>query len=255
MRSVVFCGLTDGDADGQTYGYRETHLPPVVEAEQPEDEERCTDDKHRTQIGTQGQSAEQVFHLGIFLGVNGKDTYEREHNTYGSYQHRGDDGAELHLYVAAYHVSGSAEGCCGQDRAAITFVEVGTHTGYVAHVVAYVVGDGGRVARVVFGNVGFHFTYEVGTHVGGLGIDTSTHTGKQRLRRSTHSEGQHGRGDHAELSCGRGGLRQESVEQKIPERDIEKTEAHNDQAHHSAGAECDAQTAVERLACGVSRTG
>ena len=57
--------------------------------------------------------------------------------------------------------------------------QVGAHTCYVAHVVAHVVGDGGRVAGVVFGDTCFHLTHEVGAYVGSLRVDTAAHTGKQ----------------------------------------------------------------------------
>jgi hypothetical protein len=50
--------------------------------------------------------------------------------------------------------------------------EVGTHTGYVAHVVAYVVGDSGRVARIIFRDAGFHLAHEVSAYVGSLRVDT-----------------------------------------------------------------------------------
>ena len=58
--------------------------------------------------------------------------------------------------------------------------EVGAHTGYVAHVVAHVVGDGGGVAGVVFGDSGFYLTHEVGTHVGRLGVNAAAYPGEER---------------------------------------------------------------------------
>ncbi len=60
----------------------------------------------------------------------------------------------------------------------IGFEQVGTHAGDVAHVVADVVRDGGRVARIVFRNPGFDLADEVGTDVGGFGVDAAADTGE-----------------------------------------------------------------------------
>ncbi len=68
----------------------------------------------------------------------------------------------------------------GQYRSYIRAEKVGAHAGYVAHVIAYVVGDGGGVARVIFGDAGFYFTYKVGAYVGSFGIDTAAYAGKKR---------------------------------------------------------------------------
>ena len=45
------------------------------------------------------------------------------------------------------------------------------------------------------------------------------------------------------------------VQDQIPERDVEQTEAHDDQSHHGAAAESDLQSAVKRLPGGIGRTG
>ena len=41
------------------------------------------------------------------------------------------------------------------------------------------IGDDGWVARVVFGNAGFHFADKVGADVGGLGVDAATELGEE----------------------------------------------------------------------------
>ena len=51
--------------------------------------------------------------------------------------------------------------------------EVGCHAGAVPDVVADVVGDDGRVARVVLGDAGLDLPDEVGADVRGLGVDTA----------------------------------------------------------------------------------
>ena len=58
----------------------------------------------------------------------------------------------------------------------ITLEEVGAETCDITDVVAYVIGDGGGVTRVILGDVRFCLTDEVGAHIGSLGVDTAADT-------------------------------------------------------------------------------
>ena len=64
----------------------------------------------------------------------------------------------------------------GDDGSDIALEDVGPHPGHVTHIVADVVGDGGRIARVVLRDTGFHLANQIGAYVGGLGVDPTTHT-------------------------------------------------------------------------------
>ena len=66
--------------------------------------------------------------------------------------------------------------------------EVGGHTGTVAHVVAHVVGDGGRVAGVILGDAGLDLADEVGADVGRLGEDAAADPQEQGEQRATEAE-------------------------------------------------------------------
>ena len=66
--------------------------------------------------------------------------------------------------------------------------EVGRHAGAVADVVADVVGDHGRVARVVLGDPGLDLADEVGADVGGLGEDAAAESGEDGDQRTTEPE-------------------------------------------------------------------
>ena len=63
--------------------------------------------------------------------------------------------------------------------------------GDVADVVADVVGDRGRVARVVLGDAGLDLADEVGADVGGLGVDAAADAGEQGDRRRAEPECRH----------------------------------------------------------------
>ena len=80
----------------------------------------------------------------------------------------------------------------GHGRYGVGLEQVGRHTGAVTHVVTNVVGDGGRVAGIVFGNAGFDLTDQVSANVSTLGEDTAAQTGKNRNQAATETEGNQG---------------------------------------------------------------
>ena len=79
--------------------------------------------------------------------------------------------------------------------------QVGGHAGAVADIVADVVGDGGRVARVIFGNAGFDLADHVAADVGTLGEDAAAETGEDRDQRGAEAERDQ-RVDHVAAACG-----------------------------------------------------
>ena len=66
--------------------------------------------------------------------------------------------------------------------------QVRGHAGAVADVVADVVGDHGRVARVVLGNARLDLADKVGADVGGLGEDAAAEPGEDRDQRAAEAE-------------------------------------------------------------------
>ena len=70
--------------------------------------------------------------------------------------------------------------------------QVGRHAGAVADVVAHVVGDHGRVARVVLGDAGLDLAHQVGADVGALGEDAAAEPGEHRDQRAAEAEADQG---------------------------------------------------------------
>ena len=66
----------------------------------------------------------------------------------------------------------------GYDGHGVRFEQVSGHTGAVAHVVADVVSDHGRIAWVIFRNASFDFADEVSANVRTLGEDAAAKTRK-----------------------------------------------------------------------------
>ena len=76
----------------------------------------------------------------------------------------------------------------GDDGHRIGLEQVGGHAGAVADIVADVVGDGRRVARIVFGNAGLDLADEIAADVGALGEDAAAETGEDRDQRGAEAE-------------------------------------------------------------------
>ena len=66
--------------------------------------------------------------------------------------------------------------------------QVRRHAGAVADVVADVVGDHGRVARVVLGDAGLDLADQVGADVGALGEDAAAEAREDRDQRAAEGE-------------------------------------------------------------------
>ena len=123
---------------------------------------------------------------------------------------------------------GDAEDDRRDERHLVGLEQVGGHAGAVADVVADVVGDGRRVARVVLGDAGFDLADEVGADVGRLGEDAAADAQEQREQRATEPEADEDRGARV-------------LEDHDDHRGAEQTEADGEHAGDAAGAERDLQ--------------
>ena len=250
MGSIIFGRLADDDARQQADDHRKRDAHPIVELQRIENNEGQHSDQHGTNVDAETQRTEQLLHIGPFFSPHQKDAYHRKENSHRSDQHRGEHGFELHI---------PGESCRperrrGEDRAAIAFIEVGAHAGHVAHIVAHVIGDGRRIARIVFGNTRFDFTYQVGAHIGRFRVNSAADTREQRLRRGTHTESQHRRGnDHQFLGIGH--PFNKMIQDQIPYGNIEQAQPHHDEPHHGAAAKSHPQAAVKGLSCRMGGTG
>ncbi len=131
----------------------------------------------------------------------------------------------------------------GGDRGhRIGLEQVGRHAGAVADIVTDVVGDRGRVARIVLGDAGLDLADEVAADVSTLGEDAAAKTGKDRDQRGAEAERDHGIDDDAAV---RGELHRMGQEAEI-EGDAEQREAGDQHAGDGAGLEGELEAARER---------
>jgi len=92
-----------------------------------------------------------------------------------------------YLIVAGKHDGGEHH---GRDRGHhIGLEEIGRHAGTIADIVADIVGNGRRIARIILRNAGFDLANHVAADIGTLGEDAAAQTGEDRNQRSAESKG------------------------------------------------------------------
>src|SRR5437763_1571787 len=74
------------------------------------------------------------------------------------------------------------------NRHGIGLEQIGRHPGAVADVIADIVGDNGRVARIVLRDPGFDFADEIGSDIGSLREDTPAEPGEDRDQRCAETQ-------------------------------------------------------------------
>ena len=136
----------------------------------------------------------------------------------------------------------------GGDRGhRIGLEQVGRHAGAIADIVAHIVGDGGRVARIVFRNAGLDLADQIAADVGALGEDAAAEPGEDRDQRRAEAE-RNERIDH--LAVVRRHLQRAGEEAEI-ERDAEQRQTRDQEAGDGAGAERDLEAARQRFGRGL----
>ncbi len=121
----------------------------------------------------------------------------------------------------------------GGDRVGLE--QVGRHTRAVADVVAHVVGDHGRVARIVLGDAGLDLADEVGADVGGLREDAAAEPSEHRDQRAAEAES-----DQRVDRLARG-LARDPGQHAVVTGDADQRQADDQQAGDGAAAERDRQ--------------
>ena len=147
---------------------------------------------------------------------------------------------EVHARVGEARDGAEQHHCDRGDG--IGLEQVGRHAGAVADVVADVVSDHGRVARVVLGDAGLDLADEVGADVGGLREDAAAEPGEDGDERATEREADQvvDRRVRRVVEPGR--------QEPVVAGDAEQAEADDEQARDRPGAERDVQRRLEALA-------
>ena len=99
-----------------------------------------------------------------------------------------DERVERDLGLVLRREGEDAEQHHGHRGDRVGLEQVGRHAGAVADVVAHVVGDHGRVARVVLGDAGLDLADDVRADVGALGEDAAAESGEDGDQRAAEAE-------------------------------------------------------------------
>ena len=202
----------------------ERHRERAEDREDPGGEEAAVDRRHRR--------------LVLVAGAHREDTDDRREHADRTRDNREDQPD--HRVGSDRVERGDAEDDRRDQGDLVALEQVGGHTGAVADVVAHVVGDGGGVAGIVFGNARFDLADEVGADVGGLGEDAAADAEEQREERAAETETDEDRG--------RGVL-----EHHDDQGGAEQAETDGEHAGDAARAERDLERSRERARLGGRR--
>jgi hypothetical protein len=116
--------------------------------------------------------------------------------------------------------------------------EIRAASGAVADVVADEIRDHRRIARVVFGDAGFHLADQVGADVGRLGVDAAAELGEERHEGGAEAVADDEEGDSGRLD-GAG-----EVDEGVQPGNAEQAHGHDEQAGHRSASQGDPEGAV-----------
>ena len=132
-------------------------------------------------------------------------------------------------------------------RDGVGLEEVGRHARAVADVVAHVVRDHGRVARIVLGDARLDLPDQVGADVRGLRVDAAAETREDRDQRAAEGEAD----EVVDRRVRR--VAQPAGQHPVVARDAEQAEPDDEHARDRSGAERDVERRLEAVPGGLGR--
>ena len=182
---VVFGNPHDEAGDTQTDdrakpqpqpGYRDagSHRQCIRKAEEQVDQQR--DRPNRQDPGGEQPLVERPHNA-----VVGTEPDEERANHRSRDAHRADDQRQhQHLVAQRRRKKYRGEQHRRDDRHGVGFEQVRGHAGAIADIIADIVSDDGRVARIVLRDSRLHFADEVGADIGPLSEDAAAETRENR---------------------------------------------------------------------------
>ena len=162
-----FSGFTDEDTGDETNDDAAKVSVAEVVAVEEDLNARDGQDNHEDggRVDTTVEGMEKVRLGSIVLGGDGPEADDGGEDTEASDPERQRQFAVVRGKSGARN-DGTAEG----------LEKISTHTGDITNIITNVVRNGGRVAGIIFRNVGFNLTDKIGADVGSLGVDTTGDT-------------------------------------------------------------------------------
>ena len=176
----------DGKADDAAFEQRHAgifHARQRTEPDQPVDHGGDADQRQhaggdqalvqRAHDGLAGAELDEERAGNRRENADAADRQRQRHHVHQQWRCRKEDRGQHH--------GGDRGHCIGLEQ-------VGRHAGAIADVVTDVVGDGGRVARIVFGNAGFDLADQIAADVGALGEDAAAKPREDRDQRCAEAQ-------------------------------------------------------------------
>ena len=243
---VVFRNQADAHPDHAAGRHRPEN--PCRHGQDVHEKQRRDDERAR---GNESGVTQRVLRPHVLQRFHGEDAQKgRQEADNGHAERQRHQGVAQHglfhtcasqlVPSVAAHDDRRADSDRRDDRAHVGLEDVGAHAGHVAYVVAYVVGDHARVARVIFGNACLDFPHQVAAHVRCFGVDAAADAREQG----------DGTGAHREPADVFGGLGVGVQAEEGPH--AQQSEAGDGQAHDRAAVEGDQQSGAFALGqCGL----
>jgi hypothetical protein len=128
----------------------------------------------------------------------------------------------------------------------VGFEQIGCHAGAVADIVADIVGDDRRVARIVLRDPRLDLADEVGPDIGALGKDAAAEPGEDRDQRGAEAQPHHRFEDRAQIIAGH-----HRAQDEIIAADAEDPQPDHQHPGDRAGLEGDVETGAQAAARGL----
>ena len=237
--------LADQDAGDETNDDAAVVLPglvhlgdAVVLKEEPHGEGSEAADEDGSEVDAAVEGVEEGLLVGVVLGADNEESDDGGEGSEAS-----DPEGQGELGVAG------GEGGGGDNGANEGLEEISAHAGNISDVVTDVVGNGGRVAGVVLGDVALDLSDEVSSDVGSLGVDAAGNTSKEGDGGGAESEAgeEADGGHHVEVHACLAAVNEAEGHGEDVEEDGEAQDAKgdDDEAHDGASSEGDAEGLVE----------
>ena len=229
VRKVV-CGHTDDHADHQTHR-RGSPDPPLKALQKPGGCRRQKKEEHRRGIG---RGIQRLGGISVLSHAGAGNPNNGSQKSQGGVA---EDHRRAYAHAAVQRLGHHQ--CRGHSRH-VGIEEIRAHTGHIAHVVAYVIRDHGRIARVILRDSQLHLARQIRRHVGRLRKDTAARLGKEGQRTRPKGEAQKHRG----------------VRRKHQHRHhAQQAEAHHRKPHDGPAPEADEERGLQPLLGSLRRPG
>ena len=168
MRSKIFSTLPDNNTCKQPCNHRKRKTKPVFESEQIQYEHCARRNENSTRIDSSIKGRHERFDRCVFFCSDQKNSKDRKKDTYRSNNHGCKHRIRLHLRIG--NKSRCTKCGSGENRTTVRFIKIGAHPGDVTYIISHIIGNGSRIAWIIFRYPCFNFSHQISSDVGRFGV-------------------------------------------------------------------------------------